>query len=224
MELLNLLKEVTEKFNSHGFSIYAVGGTVRDFLLGIEVKDFDFVTDATPDEMKSFLENYNDTFQRFGVMIYKFNDARIEITTLRQETSYNDYRHPDKITFVKNISEDYLRRDFTINAMYMDYNGKIYDFCNGLKDLNKKTIKVIGNIDKRMKEDPLRMLRAIRFSLFLDFDLDKNLDTYIQNNINLLQRLNVEKIRQELAKMMRYNKEKTIAVLNKYKINLFNII
>ncbi|MCH5171314.1 MAG: CCA tRNA nucleotidyltransferase [Erysipelotrichales bacterium] len=223
MELLELLKKVTKTFNSHGFFLYAVGGTVRDFLLGKEVKDFDFVTDATPEEMESFLENYNNVFKRFGVMICKFDNTRIEITTLRQETSYKDSRHPDKITFVNNISEDYLRRDFTINALYMDYKGKLYDFCNGLEDLNKKTIRVIGDVDKRMKEDPLRILRAIRFSMILDFELEDNLDTYIQNNIDLLKKLNVEKIKQEITKMMNYDQDKTNVLLNKYKINLFNI-
>ena len=223
MELLKLLKKATKLFNSHGFSLYAVGGTVRDFLLEKEITDFDFVTDATPDEMKLFLDNYNDVFARFGVIISKFDDVRVEITTLRKETSYNDYRHPDQITFVKSIAEDYLRRDFTINALYMDYNKKTYDFCGGLEDLNKKTIRVIGDIDKRMKEDPLRMLRAIRFSLILNFTLDTDLDLYIQNNTNLLKKLNIEKVKQEIMKMIKYDENKTIELLNKYNINLFNI-
>ncbi|MCH5179642.1 MAG: CCA tRNA nucleotidyltransferase [Erysipelotrichales bacterium] len=223
MELLKILKKVTKLFNTHHFSLYAVGGTVRDFLLKKEVKDFDFVTDATPSEMKEFLENYNDVFQRFGVMIYKIDGIRIEITTLRKENAYNDSRHPDKIEFINDMAIDYLRRDFTINALYMDYNGKIYDFCNGLDDLNKREIRVIGDIDKRMKEDPLRILRALRFSMILNFKISEDLDTYIQNNIELLKRLNIEKVKQEINKMMKCDEEKTKLLLNKYRINLFNI-
>lgn len=222
MVLVKIINEVSNIFEEHGYKIYAVGGTVRDFLLEREIYDYDFVTDATPKEMKLFLDNYNDVFAKYGVMIYKHKGIKIEITTLRKESSYNDSRHPGKIEFVKNLEEDYLRRDFTINALYMNKNKKIYDFCDGLNDLKQKEIRVIGDIDKRMKEDPLRILRALRFSLVLNFKLDDALDSYIQNNIDLLNKLNPNKIREEITKMQKINSVGTQDILLKYGINLFN--
>lgn len=222
MGLVEIINEVSDIFEEHGYKIYAVGGTVRDFLLEREIHDYDFVTDATPEEMKLFLDNYNDVFAKYGVMIYKHKGIKIEITTLRKESSYNDSRHPGKIQFVKNLEEDYLRRDFTINALYMDKNKKIYDFCDGLNDLKQKEIRVIGDIDKRMKEDPLRILRALRFSLVLNFKLDDALDSYIQNNIDLLNKLNPNKICEEITKMQKINSVGTQDILLKYGINLFN--
>lgn len=222
MVLVKIINEVSNIFEEHGYKIYAVGGTVRDFLLEREIYDYDFVTDATPEEMKLFLDNYNDVFAKYGVMIYKHKGIKIEITTLRKESSYNDSRHPGKIEFVKNLEEDYLRRDFTINALYMNKNKKIYDFCDGLNDLKQKEIRVIGDIDKKMKEDPLRILRALRFSLVLNFKLDDALDSYIQNNIDLLNKLNPNKIREEITKMQKINSVGTQDILLKYGINLFN--
>ena len=223
MDLLSVLKKVSNEFNSHGFLLFAVGGTVRDFLLGKDIKDFDFVTDATPSEMKLFLDNYNDVFEKYGVIIYKLDEIRIEITTLRKEADYQDSRHPNKVIFVKSIEEDYLRRDFTINALYMDQNGKVFDLCGGVNDLNNRIIKVIGNIDKRMNEDPLRILRALRFSLVLNFNLDEDLRIFIQNNIDLLKKLNYAKVKQEIMKMIKHDEKSTKELLNKFNINLFNI-
>ena len=222
MGLVEIINEVSNIFEQHGYKIYAVGGTVRNFLLEREVHDYDFVTDATPEEMKLFLDNYNDVFAKYWVMIYRHKGIKIEITTLRKESSYNDSRHPGNIQFVKNLKEDYLRRDFTINALYMDKNKKIYDFCDGLNDLKQKEIRVIGDIDKRMKEDPLRILRALRFSLVLNFKLDDALDSYIQNNIDSLNKLNPNKIREEITKMQKINSVGTQDILLKYGINLFN--
>ena len=117
---------------------------------------------------------------------------------------------------------DYKRRDFTINALYMNDTGKIYDFCDGLNDLHNKTIRVIGDIDTRMKEDPLRILRALRFMMTLDFTLDKNLEKYIYEHTYLLNKLNVDKIKQEIRKMKKIDEEKTKAILGKFHINMFN--
>ncbi len=223
MMLEQIFKTLTNLFNSKGYSLYAVGGTVRDFLLNRDVKDYDFVTDAKPCEMLQFLDNYNDVFARFGVIIYKINNIKVEITTLRKENTYSDSRHPDSITFVKDLKEDYVRRDFTINALYMTLDGKIKDYCHGLEDLKNKTIRVIGDIDKRIKEDPLRILRALRFSLLLDFKLDDDLKKYIEKNNFLLHKINKAKIEQEIKKMVAYDKVKTIEILNKFNINYFNL-
>lgn len=223
MELMYLLTKLSKMFKQHGFDLYAVGGTTRDFLLHKELYDFDFATDATPEEMRKILENYNDTFSRFGVMLTKIDGVKVEITTFREEKKYSDSRHPSEVTFIKELAKDYLRRDFTINAIYLDAFGKIYDYSNGLKDLENKTIRMIGNIEQRIKEDPLRILRALRFSLSLDFSLEKELEDYIKNHISLLGVLNKEKVKQEVRKMEKVNFDKTHDLLNKYKINLFNL-
>ena len=222
MDLLKFIKELNAKFKLIGCNIYAVGGTVRDFLLHKNLTDFDFATDASPNETKSILEKYDDTFAKYGVIIYRYENKKLEITSFRKENLYLDSRHPQKIEFVKDMKIDYKRRDFTINALYMDDTGKIYDFCDGLNDLHNKIIRVIGDIDTRMKEDPLRILRALRFMMTLDFVLDNSLEKYIYEHIYLLDKLNVDKIRQEIRKMKKIDEEKTKAILEKFHINMFN--
>lgn len=222
MDLLELIKELNAKFKLIGCNIYAVGGTVRDFLLHKNLTDFDFATDASPNETKSILEKYDDTFSQYGVIIYRYENKKLEITSFRKENLYLDSRHPQKIEFVKDMQIDYKRRDFTINALYMDDTGKIYDFCDGLNDLHNKIIRVIGDIDTRMKEDPLRILRALRFMMTLDFTLDKNLEKYIYEHTYLLNKLNVDKVKQEIRKMKKIDEEKTKAILEKFHINMFN--
>lgn len=222
MDLLELIKELNAKFKLIGCNIYAVGGTVRDFILKKDLTDFDFATDASPSETKSILERYDDTFSQYGVIIYRYENKKLEITSFRKENLYLDSRHPQKIEFVKDMQIDYKRRDFTINALYMDDTGKIYDFCDGLNDLHNKIIRVIGDIDTRMKEDPLRILRALRFMMTLDFTLDKNLEKYIYEHTYLLNKLNVDKVKQEIRKMKKIDEEKTKAILEKFHINMFN--
>lgn len=222
MDLLNFIKELNSKFRLIGCNIYAVGGTVRDFLLHKNLTDFDFATDASPDETKSILEKYDDTFAKYGVIIYRYENKKLEITSFRNENQYLDSRHPQKIEFVKDMQIDYKRRDFTINALYMDDTGKIYDFCDGLNDLHNKIIRVIGDIDTRMKEDPLRILRALRFMMTLGFVLDNNLEKYIYEHTYLLNKLNVDKVKQEIRKMQKIDEEKTKAILEKFHINMFN--
>lgn len=222
MDLLELIKELNAKFRLIGCNIYAVGGTVRDFILKKDLTDFDFATDASPNETKSILERYDDTFSQYGVIIYRYENKKLEITSFRKENLYLDSRHPQKIEFVKDMQIDYKRRDFTINALYMNDTGKIYDFCDGLNDLHNKIIRVIGDIDTRMKEDPLRILRALRFMMTLDFTLDKNLEKYIYEHTYLLNKLNVDKVKQEIRKMKKIDEEKTKAILEKFHINMFN--
>lgn len=222
MDLLELIKELNAKFKLIGCNIYAVGGTVRDFILKKDLTDFDFATDASPNETKSILERYDDTFSQYGVIIYRYENKKLEITSFRKENLYLDSRHPQKIEFVKDMQIDYKRRDFTINALYMNDTGKIYDFCDGLNDLHNKIIRVIGDIDTRMNEDPLRILRALRFMMTLDFTLDKNLEKYIYEHTYLLNKLNVDKVKQEIRKMKKIDEEKTKAILEKFHINMFN--
>ena len=196
-----LFKFLNSTFKENGFTIFEVGGSVRDSLLGKEVFDFDFATDATPLEMKKFLPDINDTFSKYGCIKYKGEFGRAEITTFRKEEKYDDFRHPGVINFVKSLEEDSLRRDFTINAIYRDFEGKIYDPTGGLEDLKNKVIRFIGDPETRIKEDPLRILRAKRFATKLGFQIEPKSQKAIENLAYLLEKLNPDKIKEEERKI-----------------------
>lgn len=195
-----IFKKLSQLFNSHGFRLYMIGGTTRDFLLGKEVFDYDFVSDATPDDMKVFLKDAEYYFAKYGSVKVKVDGVHVDITTLRKEGAYQDYRHPSEITYVKSIDEDYVRRDFTINAIYMDENFNIIDPSNGVKDLENKIIRFIGDPQKRIEEDPLRILRAERFAKKLNFVIEENSLKAIEKNRYLLDKINPEKIKEEIRK------------------------
>ena len=195
-----LFKFLDKTFKENGFSIFEVGGSVRDEILGIEVFDFDFATDATPEDMMKFLKDANDTFAKYGCIKYKGEHGRAEITTFRVEEEYDDFRHPTKIKFVKSLKEDYLRRDFTINAIYKDVDGNIYDPANGVEDIKNKVIRFIGEPEKRIKEDPLRILRAKRFASKLGFEIEPKTAKAMEKLSYLLEKLNPDKIKEEERK------------------------
>lgn len=207
-------------FTKYGYKLYIVGGTVRDYILRIESYDLDCATDATPDEMNEFLPDANYRFAKFGTVSLKVDYNKVEITTFRQEKNYGDKRHPNNVKFVKKIELDYVRRDFTINALYIDENKNIIDFCNGISDIRQKTIRVIGDADQRIKEDPLRIIRALRFKLKLGFKLEDSLISAIDNNIELLKTQNQQKLNYEIKKMLQNDKVSAIELLNKYKIEI----
>lgn len=193
----DLLKTIYEK---NGFHLYLVGGTVRDLLLDIPVDDLDFVTDATPEEEKSFLPEANYTFAKFGSIRLTINGKEIDITTLREEGEYQDHRHPSYIRFVTDLGKDYLRRDFTINALYLDKDYQVIDFCGGLSDLQNKIIRFVGDPALRIQEDPLRICRAERFRDRLGFQIEENSQKAIEENFPLLKKLNPAKIKEEIKK------------------------
>lgn len=200
MEQVALFDEIKTIFNKNGYRLYMIGGTSRDYLLSTVINDFDFVTDATPDEMLTFLEHADDTFSKFGFIKLKYKEYKCDITTLRIEGEYKDYRHPSYIKFCKEPELDYVRRDFTINAIYIDENYKIVDFCGGIEDLKQGIIRFIGDPVKRIKEDPLRILRAERFAKRLSFKIEKNTLDAINEYRYLIEKLNPDKIYQESKK------------------------
>ena len=194
--------ELANEFNKHGYNLWLVGGTVRDYLLNEPLTDMDAVTDALPLEVVEFLPNVDQTFIRFGSLKYKDkNNIKFDITTLRKEASYQDNRHPQQVEFVKDLKIDYLRRDFTVNALYMDKDLQIIDYCDGQKDLKDRVIKMVGDPYIRTKEDPLRILRAIRFHLMYRLRIDNSLLDAMHNNFDLLKTVTDAKIRSELAKI-----------------------
>lgn len=197
IEAFDFLKDL---FRKNGFRLYVVGGTVRDFLLGKEITDLDFVTDATPEDEMKFIPEGDFTFKKFGAVRYPFKGKHIDITTLRQEGEYNDSRHPSNVIFVKDPKLDYVRRDFTVNAMYLDEDYNVIDFSTGQEDLKKKLIRFIGDPYKRIEEDPLRIARAERFARCLGFEIEEKTLQAIKDKRDLLGKLNPEKLKEEQRK------------------------
>lgn len=194
--------KLANEFNKHGYQLYLVGGTVRDYLLNEPLTDMDAVSEATPEEILAFLPNADATFKRFGSLKYKTSDGlKFDITTLRKESSYEDSRHPNKVIFVKDLKEDYLRRDFTVNALYMNKDLKVIDYCHGQEDLKNNILRMVGDPDTRIKEDPLRILRAIRFHLRHHLKIEESLSKAMHDNFDLLRNITDAKIRSELNKI-----------------------
>ena len=194
--------ELANEFNKHGYQLYLVGGSVRDYLLNEPLTDMDAVSEATPEEILAFLPTADATFKRFGSLKYKTSDGlKFDITTLRKESSYEDSRHPNKVIFVKDLKEDYLRRDFTVNALYMNKDLKVIDYCHGQEDLKNNILRMVGDPDTRIKEDPLRILRAIRFHLMHHLKIEESLLKAMYDNFYLLRNITDAKIRSELNKI-----------------------
>ena len=222
LDFLNLNK----LFNDNGFSLYMVGGTVRDYLMGLPLDDMDVVTDATPEDIKKFLPDASYVFARFGSVSYKTEKkVKYDITTLREEKGYEDARHPNKIHFVKDLSIDVKRRDFTVNALYMNSKLEVIDYVNGQEDLKNHTLRMVGNPDIRIKEDPLGIIRALRFSIDYKLNIDSELDKAIRNNISLLEKLNIEKIRQDIKKIKNKDSASISKLFEEYNIkHLLDVI
>ena len=193
--------DIFNEFTQEGFEIYLVGGAVRDLLLNKkEIKDLDFTTNATPQQIqmlypKSFYDN------NFGTVRIPSKKRLLEITTYRSEKGYSDFRHPDKITWGKTLEEDLKRRDFTINAIALGPL-KLIDLFDGQKDLKNRLIRCVGNPDKRFGEDALRILRAIRFATKLEFKIETGTSTALTKNASLLVNISGERIREELFKIL----------------------
>lgn len=201
---IKLPKEILEifyKFEKASFKIYLVGGSVRDLLMSREVNDWDFTTDAKPEEiLKLFPEgHYNNKFGTVGV---PSKLGVIEITTMRKEGIYKDHRHPTEVDWTDKIDEDLGRRDFTINALAMDESLKIIDPFNGQENLGDKLVKAVGNPNQRFEEDALRLLRAIRIATQLKFDVDEKTFAAIKQNASLISDIAWERIRDEILKIL----------------------
>ena len=192
-------QSLEKEFSKRGYILYLVGGTVRDFLLNKQLTDMDLVTDATPSEMKEFLKG-DYTFEKYGSVKVKVESTKFDITTLRKEDEYLDNRHPNQIIFTKDIKEDVSRRDITINALYMDKDLKVIDLVNGVSDLDNKLIRMIGDPQKRIDEDPLRIVRIYRFQIETGFEIEPSLEKVLEKNFNKVVLLNKDKIHQEIKK------------------------
>jgi poly(A) polymerase/tRNA nucleotidyltransferase (CCA-adding enzyme) len=210
MKIPKEIQLIIEKLEKGGFEAYVVGGPVRDFLMGKMPKDWDMTTDAKPEEIQNFFPHsfYNNNFGTVTVVNDNMEDESlktVEITTYRTESDYTDKRHPDKVEFTPSLEEDLKRRDFTINAMALrekEGREEIVDLFDGKKDLEIRIIRAVGNPDERFSEDALRMLRAVRFAVQLDFEIEKKTFESIKKNAELLKNISEERIRDEFAKII----------------------
>lgn len=197
------MKDFASIFDAAGFSLYIVGGAVRDWVLRIPNDDYDFTTDATPEEVIGLFRKVIPTGIKHGTVTVLFKNAKYEVTTFRTDGEYHDHRHPEQVQFVRNLEEDLKRRDFTINAMAANaFTGEIVDQHNGFGDLKKKTIRAIGNPIERFTEDALRILRACRFATKLDFSIEPETHAAMRQLASTLKLVSGERIRDELVKIL----------------------
>jgi tRNA nucleotidyltransferase (CCA-adding enzyme) len=210
---LTIFLNLASLFKQHQFRLWMVGGTSRDYLSNIPFFEFDLATDATPLEMKKFLPSANYHFAHYGTVKHFIDGIKVDITTLREEAAYLDARHPHSVRFVKEISADVLRRDFTINGIYIDDQLRVFDFVNGVEDLNQRCLKMIGNPYLRLQEDPLRILRALRFHHLYQLVFDPWLLKALVSSFHFIELLNIQKRNEELMKMSRSNPDKARELL-----------
>jgi len=196
------VEKLIKKFRENNAEIYIVGGAVRDLILKKKVKDWDFTTNLTPEEMQRIFPKNSFYNNKFGTISVVDGDDIFEVTTFRTERGYSDARHPDEIKWGKTLEEDLQRRDFTVNAMALDWNDKLIDLYDGQNDLKNKLIKCVGNPDERFKEDALRMMRAIRIASQIGFLIEEKTFESIQKNAVLIQKIASERIKDELFKIL----------------------
>ena len=224
MNNVDIAFKVLKLFKDNNIDAYLVGGTSRDYLLYGNFSDIDICSKGLPSVNEEILKDYemsNKDGKFYGVLKYKVFDREIEVTTLRKEGEYIKNRRPKTIEFIDSLYIDSLRRDFTINAIYIDAYKNVYDYHNGVNDLNNKVIRMIGDPLKRINEDALRILRAIRFSSYLNFEIEENLKETILSNYNLVYSLNKNTLRKEINKFLLFKDYKEVEDLfSKFNLKL----
>ncbi len=200
--------KIVRLLNKHGCQAFYVGGIVRDHLLGRSSDNLDVATDCLPDDVIRALDKarirHKEFGKKFGTILAIVGAEKVEITTFRREGRYSDQRHPDQVEFIREYLDDARRRDLTINALYFEpVNQHLFDPVKGREDLDKKIIRFVGDPKKRIDEDPLRMLRAVRLATILDFKLEKNSFAAIKTRAKLIQSVAAQRIQMELAKIFR---------------------
>ncbi len=202
MNLPNDVNFILNKFYDNNLEAFIVGGCVRDNLLGKIPHDYDITTNALPDKTASLFEKTIPTGIKHGTITVFINSNPFEVTTYRIDGKYLNNRKPENVEFVTNIKEDLARRDFTINALAYSPKLGFKDFFNGKEDLKNKIIRCVGNPDKRFNEDALRILRAIRFSCQLNFEIEVETLNSIKKNFKLVKNISKERIRDEFSKIL----------------------
>lgn len=204
IEIPSQVNRAIEILNNAGHSAYVVGGAVRNILMEIPVNDWDITTSALPEEMLELFADYKTigTGLKHGTVTVIIESMPLEITTYRVEHGYSDNRHPDKVDFTDKVEDDLSRRDFTVNAIAYSPSGGFADPFDGQSDIKNKTIRCVGDADRRFGEDALRILRALRFSSVLGFEIHPDTAESIRRNYKLLKNISVERIFVELSKLL----------------------
>lgn len=215
------VKFIIEKIKEHGEEAYIVGGCVRDSILGILPNDYDITTSAKPNKIIDIFKNYKiiENGIKHGTVGILIENEVYEITTYRVEGEYEGNRRPKNVEFTSKIVDDLKRRDFTINAMAYNEEDKLIDYFDGVKDLHDKKIRTVGNPDERFIEDGLRIIRAIRFSSKLGFDIEKETFESIKRNSNILKNISRERVSDEIKKIILSENPQKLVLL--YSLNIF---
>lgn len=197
-DVLNILRRLQDE----GYAAYTAGGAVRDLIMGNMPHDYDIATSARPEDVKRIFEKTIDTGIKHGTVTVIYNKVGYEITTFRCDGKYRDNRHPESVKYVDDVREDCRRRDFTINAMMYNQKSGVIDYFGGIHDIKNKRIRCVGNPVRRFREDALRMLRAVRFSAVLSFEIDPQAEAAIKKCAPLIKRVSSERILEELNKIL----------------------
>ncbi len=204
MQIPSHISSVLDILFSNGFEGYLVGGCVRDAMMGDSPHDFDIATNATPSEMLECFKEHRiiETGLKHGTVTVVSSGENVEITTYRIDGTYEDNRRPSNVTFTRSLTEDLSRRDFTINALAYNTKDGLVDMFGGMEDLKNKIIRCVGNPDTRFGEDALRIMRALRFSSTLGFEIEKETSKSVLENCHLLSNISSERIYSELKKLI----------------------
>ena len=198
LEALPVMQQLVDA----GYEAYFVGGSVRDMLLHKPISDVDIATSATPQEVKEIFPHTVDVGIEHGTVMVIYHKEGYEVTTFRTEEGYEDFRHPDKVTFVRSLEEDLKRRDFTINALAIGIDDQLIDFFDGIGDLERQCIRCVGDAKERFNEDALRMFRAVRFVGQLGFQVEEETKNAISLLKMNLSKVAVERMKVEFEKMI----------------------
>ncbi|HEX2985823.1 MAG TPA: CCA tRNA nucleotidyltransferase [Caproiciproducens sp.] len=213
-------ERILEILKENRYEAYLVGGCVRDSLLSLKPYDWDIATSAQPEEIKTALKDFKqiDTGLKHGTVTIVSDHMPVEVTTFRVDGTYSDNRHPDQVLFTGSLQEDLGRRDFTVNALAYSPETGIVDCFGGIQDLQKQVIRCVGEPDKRFQEDGLRILRALRFSAVLGFQIEDSTSESIFRNAPLLDGIACERIRTEFTKLL--CGKNAVPILRKYRLVL----
>lgn len=199
--LFEAAKPILETLQKHQYQAFYVGGAVRDYLMQKTIHDIDITTSATPDEIEAVFDKTIPIGREHGTINVVYNGDQYEVTTFRAEGEYEDHRRPNEVFFVRDLYEDVKRRDFTMNAIAMDVNYQIHDYFDGLKDIEQRLIKTVGDPAERFNEDALRIIRGLRFQSQLGFTLEKATFNGMHAHIADIAHLSIERIVIELKKL-----------------------
>lgn len=197
-------KTALEMLKEGGFEAFLIGGSVRDYLMGLPIGDIDVTTNATPYEVEDVFKDYNviETGIKHGTVTVILEGEPVEITTYRSEGEYSDNRHPDSVEFSRSLRDDVIRRDFTVNGVAYSFENGFCDLVGGIEDINNGIIRCIGDAETRFREDALRIMRALRFSSVLGFTIEENTKIAIRKCKELLKNISAERIREETVKLI----------------------